>query len=123
MKILVVDDSKAMRMIVVRTLRQIGFVGHEIVEAEDGLGGLAALANGGIDLVLADWNMPVMNGFELLVAVRAAGNAIPFGFVTAASSPSMRERAADAGATFFIAKPFTMESFRDAVRVAIPVAA
>lgn len=123
MKILVVDDSKAMRMIVVRTLRQAGFAGHDIVEAGNGAEGLAALGAGGFDLVLSDWNMPEMSGFELLVAVRAAGNKIPFGFVTSEGTGSMRQQATDAGANFLIAKPFTPESFAETLKGVIARAA
>ena len=66
MKIMIVDDSAAMRMIVKKTLRQAGFEGHEISEAEDGAKALAAIQSASPDLVLSDWNMPNMTGIELL---------------------------------------------------------
>ncbi|MGN6131491.1 MAG: response regulator [Nocardioidaceae bacterium] len=115
MKILIVDDSRVMRQIVTRTLRQAGYSGHELVEATDGYEGLQAVQQHGPDLVLSDWNMPEMTGIELLQALRAQGLMVPFGFVTSEGSPEMVTRAADAGALFVITKPFTAETFRDAL--------
>ena len=113
MKILIVDDSKAMRMIVTRTLRQAGFGDHEFVEAENGAEGLAKVGTESPDLVLSDWNMPNLTGLDFLLALRAGGDATPFGFVTSEGSTEMRERASAAGALFLIAKPFTPEAFSD----------
>ena len=112
MKILVADDSRVMRQIVSRTLRQAGFSGHDLVEAADGKEALEAIRNEKPDLVLSDWNMPVMNGLELLKALRSAGESVPFGFVTSEGSPEMRKTAESAGALFLIAKPFTPDTFR-----------
>ncbi len=115
MKILVADDSRVMRQIVIRTLRQAGYDDHDIVEAEDGRDALDKVSAEAPDLVLSDWNMPNMSGIECLQALRASGSQVPFGFVTSEGSPEMREKAADAGALFLIAKPFTEETFRDAL--------
>ena len=116
MKILVVDDSKAMRMIVVRTLRQAGFTGHTSAEACNGVEAMAALTTEGYDVVLSDWNMPEMSGIELLAAIKAAGLGPRFGFVTSEGTGPMRQQAADLGADFLIAKPFTVEAFEQALR-------
>jgi two-component system chemotaxis response regulator CheY len=115
MKILVVDDSKAMRMIVIRTLRQAGFEQVEITEAASGREGLDAVAAGAPDLILSDWNMPELNGIEFLRELRAAGNNTSFGFVTSEGSEDMRATAAEAGADFLVAKPFSLDTFRDAI--------
>jgi two-component system chemotaxis response regulator CheY len=115
MKILVVDDSRVMRQIVIRTLRQAGYDDHEICEAADGREALAMVASEQPDLVLSDWNMPEMSGIECLRALRAAGDDVPFGFVTSEGSPEMREQATAGGASFLIAKPFTAEDFADAL--------
>lgn len=115
MKILIVDDSKAMRMIVSRTLRQAGFGDHEYVEAGDGAEALEAVEREAPDLVLSDWNMPEVSGIELLRRLRAAGNAVRFGFVTSESTDAMRDIAAEAGALFLIAKPFTADTFAEAL--------
>ena len=117
MKILIADDSKVMRMIVARTLRQAGYGDVEIVEAVDGADALRLLAEEGPDLVLSDWNMPQMTGLQLLQTLRAQGDTRPFGFVTSEGSEQMRTLAEQAGALFLIAKPFTAESFADALSV------
>ena len=111
MRILIVDDSKAMRMILGRVLRQAGYGTAEFVEASNGAEGLSAVRGGGIDLVLSDWNMPEMNGIEFLQKLRGEGNTIQFGFVTSESTADMKEQAVLAGATFFIIKPFTADAF------------
>jgi two-component system chemotaxis response regulator CheY len=112
MSILVVDDSRAMRMIVMRTIRQAGYPDHEIVQAENGQLGFDAITGGlSPELVLSDWNMPEMSGIEFLQALRASGSTVPFGFVTSEGTPIMREQASEAGALFLIAKPFTVEAF------------
>ncbi len=111
MKILVVDDSPAMRMMIVRTLRQAGFGGNDVSQAEDGLAGLESVRASEPDLVLADWNMPNMTGIEMLQALRAEEINVDFGFITTESTTEMRKIATDAGAKFLIAKPFTVESF------------
>ena len=115
MKVLVVDDSRVMRQIVVRTLRQAGFSGLDIVEATNGSEGLDMVASEGPDLVLSDWNMPEMNGIDFLSSLRAKGDDTPFGFVTSEGSDEMRERAAGAGAMFLIAKPFNADMFEEAL--------
>jgi len=112
-KILVCDDSKAMRMIVIRSLRQAGFGEAEILEAENGALGLAATAEHGPDLVLSDWNMPEMTGIEFLRTLRARGIPTPFWFVTSECCDEIREQAMAAGAEGLIAKPFTADSFSD----------
>ncbi len=93
MRILIVDDSRAMRMIVARTLRMAGYDEHELIEAVDGLHALEVVAQEPPDVVLCDWNMPQMSGLELLTALRSAGWRIPFGFVTSEASPQMRAAA------------------------------
>ncbi|CAM3441815.1 response regulator [Nocardioides dubius] len=115
MKILIADDSRVMRQIVVRTLRQAGFGGHDIVEAENGRQALELAAQETPDLILSDWNMPEMNGIDLLINLRAMGSQITFGFVTSEGSDEMRQKANAAGASFLIAKPFNAETFADAL--------
>ncbi|HEU5474237.1 MAG TPA: response regulator [Actinophytocola sp.] len=113
MKILVADDSRVMRQIVIRTLRQAGFGDHDIVEANDGTSAHETVASEKPDLVLSDWNMPGMTGIELLRALRAGGNTVPFGFITSESSEEMATIASDGGALFLITKPFTADIFRE----------
>jgi two-component system chemotaxis response regulator CheY len=104
-----------MRMIVKRTLRQAGFGDHPIEEAANGKEALDAILASPPDLVLCDWNMPEMNGIELLEELNNTGNSVKFGFVTSEGTPEMRQRAEDAGALFLIAKPFTADTFKDAL--------
>ena len=99
MKIMIVDDSTAMRMIVRKTLRLAGFEGHDFSEADDGMKALAAIKASPPDLVLSDWNMPNMTGIELLEALTKAGIKVKFGFVTTEATPDMRQRATAAGKT------------------------
>ena len=113
MKILIVDDSAAMRMIVRKTLRLAGFEGHDFTETDDGVKGLSAIKAGKPDLVLSDWNMPNMTGIELLETLGKEGIKVNFGFITTEATPDMRQRATAAGANFLISKPFTPESFKE----------
>ncbi len=115
MKVLIADDSRVMRQIVLRTLRQAGLGHHDFVEAEDGVDALAKIASELPDMVISDWNMPNMNGIQLLRQLRATGNAVPFGFVTSEGSDAMCDVARAAGAIFVIAKPFTPDTFQDAL--------
>jgi two-component system, chemotaxis family, chemotaxis protein CheY len=114
-KIVVVDDSRVMRQIVIRTMRQAGYGHHDIVEAENGKEGFDLVQAQQPDLVLSDWNMPEMTGIDMLNALRGAGNQVTFGFVTSEGSEEMRTRAAQSGAAFLIAKPFTAETFQEAL--------
>ena len=111
MKILVADDSRVMRQIVIRTLRQAGFTGHDVLEAADGVEALTIFHREAPELVLSDWNMPGMSGIEVLDAVRRTGSRVPFGLVTSEGSAQMRDLAEESGASFLIAKPFTAEVF------------
>lgn len=111
MKLLIVDDSKAMRMIIIRTLKAAGFSGLETIEAASGVEALDLLSKETPDLVLSDWNMPEMNGIELLKQLRANGNDIRFGFITSESGAETLILAKEAGAEFVITKPFSPEKF------------
>lgn len=113
MRILVVDDSKAMRMMVVRTLRQAGFGDATIEEAENGAMGLEKALADPPDLILSDWNMPEMNGIDFLRNLREKGGKTRFGFVTSEGGQDMRDMASEAGALFLITKPFTAEKFKE----------
>lgn len=114
MKVLVVDDSKIMRQIVMRTLRQAGFT-CEVTEAADGKQALESIRLAPPDLVLSDWNMPELTGIELLRILRSEGNPVKLGFVTTEGTAEMRARATSEGALFLIAKPFTPDHFRAAL--------
>lgn len=115
LRVIIADDSRVMRQIVVRTLRQAGYGDWEVLEAGTGAEALEMALAQQPDLVLTDWNMPEMTGIDLLRRLTASGADIPLGFVTSEGSPQMRELAEAEGALFLIAKPFTPEVFRDTI--------
>jgi len=115
MKVLVIDDSAAMRMIVKKMVKSAGF-DAQFVEAEDGVQGLEKIKSEAPELVLCDWNMPNMTGIELLEELGNQGVSVDFGFVTTEASEEMRTRAREAGAKFLVSKPFTEESIKAALR-------
>jgi two-component system chemotaxis response regulator CheY len=107
MKVLVVDDFSTMRRIIKNLLRDIGFT--NISEADDGSTALPMLKEGDFDFVVTDWNMPGMQGIDLLRAIRADGNLshIPVLMVTAEAKKEQIVMAAQAGVNGYIVKPFT----------------
>jgi two-component system chemotaxis response regulator CheY len=115
LSVLVVDDFSTMRRIVINLLREKGF--RRVLEAEDGHEALKVLARNHIDLVVSDWNMPVMTGLELLKAVRAdpAHAHMPFLIVTAEARKDNIVAAAHEGADGYIVKPFTANTLVDKV--------
>jgi two-component system, chemotaxis family, chemotaxis protein CheY len=109
MQALVVDDSLAMRSIMGRILRELGF---EVVEAKNGQEALDHLQQGARPRVaLVDWNMPVMDGVALLRSMRgsATWNDVPVMMVTAETESSLVVQALEAGADDYLMKPFTRE--------------
>ena len=116
MKILIVDDSRVMRMLVRRTLRQANIGNHDYEEAENGEDAIKKLESFPADLILSDWNMPSMDGPAMLAKLREMGNKkIKVGFVTSQSSAEARETLRLAGAAFLVTKPFTAEDIEAAL--------
>jgi two-component system, chemotaxis family, chemotaxis protein CheY len=113
MKILVVDDMSTMRRIVKNILKQLGFANIE--EAENGKDALDKLKAGPFDLVVSDWNMPVMPGIELLRNIRgdAALKHIPVLMVTAEAQKDNLLEAIQAGVSNYVVKPFTAETIKE----------
>lgn len=113
MRILVVDDFSTMRRIIKNVLKQLGF--ENIEEAEDGGQAYTKLQTGKFDFVVSDWNMPNVDGFELLKKIRsdAALKDIPFLMVTAESEKDKVVAAIQAGVNNYIVKPFTAEVFKE----------
>jgi two-component system chemotaxis response regulator CheY len=107
MKVLVVDDFSTMRRIIKNLLRDLGFT--NISEADDGNTALPMLKTGDFDFVVTDWNMPVMQGIDLLKAIRADEKLshIPVLMVTAEAKKDQIVMAAQAGVNGYIVKPFT----------------
>lgn len=113
MKFLVVDDFSTMRRIVKNILKQLGY--EDIEEAEDGVNAYAKLKNGGFGFVVTDWNMPNMDGLELLKKVRNDPELkdTPFLMVTAEAEKHKVVEAIKAGVNNYIVKPFTAELLKE----------
>lgn len=118
-KILAVDDSKTMREMVHFTLKGAGY---EVVEAEDGKAALSAIAGVKVDAVITDLNMPNMNGFELIRALRAnpAYKFTPILMLTTEGDDSKKQEGKAAGATGWIVKPFNPEKLVEVVKKVCP---
>jgi len=117
MHALIVDDSRAMRHILRKIVEPMGF---QIAEAGNGLEGLERLNEiPNMELVLVDWNMPEMNGFEFVKAVRAnpAYTGMKLVMVTTETEPSKMARALMAGVDEFLMKPFTSEMLLDKLQL------
>lgn len=116
MRFLIVDDFSTMRRIVRGLLKEIGYVNAD--EAEDGSVALSMLKAGKYDFIVSDINMPVMNGFELLGAVKGddALKHLPVLMVTAEARKEDIVRAAQGGAAGYIVKPFTKATLEEKVQ-------
>jgi two-component system chemotaxis response regulator CheY len=112
MKVLVVDDFSTMRRIVKNLLRDLGFT--NIQEADDGSTALPMLQGGDFDFVVTDWNMPGMQGIDLLKAIRADSSLahIPVLLITAEAKKEQIVMAAQAGVNGYIVKPFTAATLK-----------
>lgn len=113
-KALVVDDSRAVRMVLARTLRELGYEVHEAGNGREALELIDELkmrGEGQINLVLADWNMPEVNGLELLRSLRQNPEfaSLPVVMVTTETEIEQMATALDAGASEYVMKPFTKE--------------
>lgn len=109
MRALIVDDSRATRGIIRKILSEIGF---EVFEAQHGVEALERLKEmGHADVLLVDWNMPEMNGYDFLCSVRANPlyDKVPLMMVTSETEMSQMAKALKAGANEYIMKPFSKE--------------
>ncbi|MCK5648155.1 MAG: chemotaxis response regulator CheY [Gammaproteobacteria bacterium] len=115
MKILIVDDFSTMRRIIKNLLRDLGFT--NTVEADDGTTALPILNAGGIDFLVTDWNMPGMQGIDLLRQVRADEklSTMPVLMVTAEQKREQIIEAAQAGVNGYIVKPFTAATLKEKI--------
>lgn len=115
MKILIVDDFSTMRRITKNLLRELGF--NNTHEADDGLTALPMLQSGSFDFLITDWNMPGMEGLELLKIVRKDPNlkTTPVLMVTAESKRELIMEAAKSGVNGYIVKPFTAATLQEKI--------
>ncbi len=117
MRALIVEDSKATRMVLKDILENVGF---EITEAGDGLDALEKLKSSGqFDLALVDWNMPEMNGYKFVVEVRKDldYDNMKLMMVTTETDTSQVVRALKAGANEYVMKPFTKDVILDKLKL------
>lgn len=107
--ILVVDDSMTMRRIITRALANIG--SFTLIEAANGLEGLAKLQSADVHLIISDWNMPEMNGLDFVKAVRAIGRfaGTPILMVTTVNHKQEVYEAVKSGVNGYLVKPFKEE--------------
>ena len=115
MKILIVDDFSTMRRIIKNLLRDLGF--NNTAEADDGKTALPMLKTGEFQFLVTDWNMPGMQGIDLLKAVRAEDNikTLPVLMVTAEQKREQIVAAAEAGVNGYIVKPFTAATLKEKI--------
>jgi len=115
MKILIVDDFSTMRRIIKNLLRDLGFSNTQ--EADDGLTALPMLKAGNFDFLVTDWNMPGMQGIDLLKEVRADAElaGLPVLMVTAEQKREQIIEAAQAGVNGYIVKPFTAQTLKEKI--------
>lgn len=115
MKILIVDDFSTMRRIIKNLLRDLGF--NNTAEADDGKTALPMLKTGEFQFLVTDWNMPGMQGIDLLKAVRAEENlkTLPVLMVTAEQKREQIVAAAEAGVNGYIVKPFTAATLKEKI--------
>lgn len=120
MKLLVVDDSSTMRRIIKNTLARLGH--KDVLEGEDGVDGWNALnANPDVDMLITDWNMPEMNGLELVKKVRADARFadLPIIMVTTEGGKAEVITALKAGVNNYIVKPFTPQVLKEKLGVVL----
>jgi two-component system, chemotaxis family, chemotaxis protein CheY len=116
MQALIVDDSSTMRKVLTSILNEAGF---QVIATNCAAGALDALRQKPAELALIDWNMPGMNGIELLARVRSdpGYNAMKIVMVTTESEQSEVERALAAGADEYVMKPFTRDSILSKLQI------
>ncbi len=116
MKIITIDDSSTMRRIIKNTLKRIGY-GDEILEAENGKEALEILENNPVDLIITDWNMPVMDGLTFVKKIRSNSkfDDVPIIMVTTEAAKEDIITALKAGVNNYIVKPFTPQVLKEKI--------
>lgn len=117
LNVLIVDDSSVMRKIVERALRQAGLELTQVLEASNGAEALTEVQKGGLDVILTDINMPVMDGLEFLknLAGIECAKGVPVIMITTEGSEARVVEALTAGAKGYLRKPFTPDQVKERV--------
>ncbi len=115
--ILIIDDSLPMRSVLKRTLTAAGYGSSELIEAANGKEALELMKNNWIDIVLTDYNMPVMDGLEFIKTIKKddLSKDIPVVVISTEGNESKIKEFMDCGAVGYITKPFTAEAIRDLI--------
>jgi len=115
--IMIVDDSLPMRAVIKRTLKAAGYGGSHLLEAANGEEALALMKNSWVDLVITDYNMPVMDGLAFVKAMKEQDlfQDIPVVVVSTEGNQSRIDEFMTAGAAGYVTKPFTAEAIRDVI--------
>jgi len=112
-KILIVDDSSTLARMLTNTLSRIGYA--DGVECENRKNGLEKLGQGGVEMIITDWNMPEMDGLEFVKTVRGQNPAIPILMVTTNAAKEDIVEALQAGVNNYVVKPFTPETLKEKI--------
>ncbi|MBI5369375.1 MAG: response regulator [Planctomycetes bacterium] len=115
LRILVVDDSAVMRMLIARGLRQAGFEVTHMIEAKDGQEALEKYQPGAVDIIFCDLAMPGMDGMEFAARLRQTSPAVPILLISAEGSPSKIDLAKKCGISDTIQKPPTLEELKEKI--------
>ena len=110
MKVLVVDDSGAMRKVIIRSLNACGVT--DVSEAGHGIEAISMYQAGQFDMIITDWIMPYKNGVEMVRDLRALGATLPILMITTQSQEVHFEEATAAGVNGYLSKPFTNDALR-----------
>jgi CheY-like chemotaxis protein len=114
-KLLIVDDSKAMRAIVRRALNSFEHETFSIKKASSGKEALVIIGDWHPDIILSDWHMPGMSGLELISIIKRKNLPIKVGLVTTEKNPERLQQAIEAGAEFVLAKPFNHQALHEII--------
>ncbi len=117
--VLVADDSGTMRKIIIRSLQMLGI--QNSAEAKDGDEAISIFKQGGINLVLTDWNMPGKSGLEVIREIRAQDKDVPIIMVTTEAEKRRVLETIEVGVSDYIIKPFEVEVLRDKLRKFIEI--
>ena len=117
-RVVVIDDAPVVREVIRKHLSKIGFEQDNIFEAGDGLEGINLLRNEKVDLIISDWNMPKMDGLELLKTINSYPELvdIPFIMITSETDKEKVEEALKAGVNQYIFKPFKPDYFKQKIQ-------
>ncbi len=115
--ILIVDDSLPMRSVIKRTIKAAGYGSGDLLEAANGQEAIDLLKKSWVDIIMTDYNMPVMNGLELIQAIKKdeISKDIPVVVISTEGNESKIQEFMDSGAAGYITKPFTAEAIRDLI--------